>query len=67
MILICFRRVRKHTNLPFLMDEAVHDVESVLDVWKDGIADIMSIKISKFGGVTKMKQVLYRICGRKQH
>ncbi len=43
--------------MPFLMDEAVCDLHTILEVWKESAADIIGLKTSKFGGVTKMKQV----------
>jgi L-alanine-DL-glutamate epimerase-like enolase superfamily enzyme len=50
--------VRKHTDLPFVLDENVEDVRSVIQAWADNAADVVNIKISKFGGLTKAKQVL---------
>ena len=63
-------QVRSKTSLPFVMDESVNDVESLLRLWKHSGADVVNIKISKFGGLTKAKQVnkllsrniLTRIC-----
>eukprot|EP00794_Sanderia_malayensis_P014318 gene14318-15807_t len=49
-------RVRKHTNLPFVLDEVVHDVDSLIKAHHDNAADIVNLKISKFGGLTKIKQ-----------
>lgn len=51
------RRVRRHTDLPLVMDESVHDVRSLLEVAGDGGADVVNVKISKFGGLTRAKQV----------
>jgi L-alanine-DL-glutamate epimerase-like enolase superfamily enzyme len=50
--------VRNHTNLPFVLDEVVDDINSLLDAVKDGSADVVNIKISKFGGLTKAKQAV---------
>ena len=49
-------RVRQHSNLPFVLDETVCDVASLLQVHKDNAADVVNLKISKFGGITKIKQ-----------
>ena len=49
--------VRRHTDLPFVMDETVNDVGSLLDCHREAAADVVNIKISKFGGLTKAKQV----------
>jgi len=50
--------VRGNTNLPFVLDEVVDDIHSLLDTVKDGAADVVNIKISKFGGLTKAKQAV---------
>ena len=55
--------VRQHTNLPFVLDEVVDDVQSLLDVYKDGSADVVNVKISKFGGLTKARQGL-ELCSK---
>merc|ERR1711872_204284 len=52
------RIVRNNTNLPFVLDEVVDDINSLLDTVKDGSADVVNIKISKFGGLTKAKQAV---------
>ena len=49
--------VRRHTDLPFVLDENVNDLHTLLETWKEGAADVVNIKISKFGGITKAKQV----------
>jgi len=50
--------VRKNTNLPFVLDEVVDDIHSLLNQAKDNCADVVNIKISKFGGLTKAKQAI---------
>ena len=49
-------RVRAHTNLPFILDEVVNDIETLLHVHCDQSADVVNLKISKFGGISKLKQ-----------
>ena len=49
--------IRRHTNLPFILDENIHDVATLLRAHNDGAADLVNIKISKLGGLTKAKQV----------
>ena len=51
--------MRRHTDLPFVMDETVNDVGSLLDCHREAATDVVNIKISKFGGLTKAKQVKY--------
>lgn len=49
--------VRSHTHLPFILDENITDLDSVLRLHKDKAADVINLKISKVGGLTKAKQV----------
>ncbi len=57
--------VRQHTNLPFVMDENVNGIDMLLRMYNDRAADVVNLKISKFGGLTKTKQVgrLYEFIG----
>ncbi|MEM1354013.1 MAG: cis-3-hydroxy-L-proline dehydratase [Planctomycetota bacterium] len=48
--------IRRNTNLPFVMDEVINDVHSILQGAQDMAMDVVNIKISKFGGLTKAKQ-----------
>ena len=50
--------VRKHTNLPFVIDESVTDLQSLVKAWLDHTADVVNIKISKFGGITRAKEAV---------
>ena len=50
--------VRKHTNLPFVIDESVTDLQSLVKAWLDHAADVVNIKISKFGGITRAKEAI---------
>ncbi len=47
--------VRKHTTLPMVYDEVVHDVPSLLRAVRDGGAGAFNLKVSKVGGLTKAK------------
>ena len=49
-------RVRQHTNLPFILDENIHSIENLVRAYTDHAADIVNLKISKLGGLTKAKQ-----------
>ena len=55
--------VRQHTDLPFVLDEVVNDLHSLLIAHQDGAADVVNIKISKFGGITKARQAL-ELCSK---
>jgi L-alanine-DL-glutamate epimerase-like enolase superfamily enzyme len=47
--------IRRRTDHPFVMDECINGVSSLLRAHADGGADVVNIKISKFGGLSKAK------------
>jgi cis-L-3-hydroxyproline dehydratase len=47
--------VRKHTTLPMVYDEVVHDVPTLLRAVREGGAGAFNLKVSKVGGLTKAK------------
>lgn len=49
--------VRRHTNHPFVLDENIHSLEALLQAQRDLAMDVVNIKISKLGGITKARQV----------
>ncbi len=48
--------VRRHTDLPFVLDEVIDSVHAILRGAADGAMDVVNIKISKFGGLTRARQ-----------
>jgi L-alanine-DL-glutamate epimerase-like enolase superfamily enzyme len=48
--------IRRRTSHPFVMDEHVNDISVLMKAHADHAADVVNIKISKFGGLTKAKQ-----------
>ncbi len=48
--------IRRNTNLPFVLDEVIDSVDAILKGAADHAMDVVNIKISKFGGLTKAKQ-----------
>ncbi|MBT5020902.1 mandelate racemase/muconate lactonizing enzyme family protein [bacterium] len=48
--------IRRNTHLPFVMDEVIDSVDAILKGAADQAMDVVNIKISKFGGLTKAKQ-----------
>ncbi len=48
--------VRKHTDHPFVLDEVIDGMDVLLRGHADRAMDVVNIKISKFGGLTKAKQ-----------
>jgi cis-L-3-hydroxyproline dehydratase len=49
--------VRRHTNRPFVLDEVIDDVTQVLRGYRDQAMDVINLKISKVGGLTKARQI----------
>lgn len=48
--------IRKHTDHPFILDEAIDTIDCLLRAHADRAMDVVNLKISKFGGLTKLKQ-----------
>jgi L-alanine-DL-glutamate epimerase-like enolase superfamily enzyme len=48
--------VRRHTNLPFVLDEVIDGIDILMRGRADLAMDAVNIKISKFGGITKARQ-----------
>jgi cis-L-3-hydroxyproline dehydratase len=48
--------IRRHTDHPFVLDEVIDSVDVLLRGHTDRAMDVVNIKISKFGGLTKAKQ-----------
>jgi L-alanine-DL-glutamate epimerase-like enolase superfamily enzyme len=48
--------IRRHTDHPFVLDEVIDAIDVLLRAWADRAADVVSLKISKLGGLTKTKQ-----------
>ncbi len=49
--------VRRHTDHPFVLDENIDSLENLMRGQKDLAMDVVNIKISKLGGITKARQV----------
>ncbi|MGA7415157.1 MAG: cis-3-hydroxy-L-proline dehydratase [Bryobacteraceae bacterium] len=49
--------VRRHTNRPFVLDEVIDDLAMVLRGVSDQAMDVINLKISKVGGLTKARQI----------
>ena len=48
--------VREHTDLPFILDESIDDLRSLLRAAADRAMDAVNLKISKLGGLTRARQ-----------
>jgi L-alanine-DL-glutamate epimerase-like enolase superfamily enzyme len=49
--------VRRMTDHPFVLDESIDGIEVLLRATADRAADVVNIKISKLGGLTRARQV----------
>jgi len=49
--------VRTHTSRPFVLDEVIDDVHMVVRAFKDQAMDVINLKISKVGGLTRARQI----------
>src|SRR5215204_5369510 len=49
--------VRRHTDHPFVLDENVDSLEMLLRARNDLAMDVVNLKISKLGGLTRTKQL----------
>lgn len=48
--------VRRHTDHPFVLDENIDSLEMLLRAKADLAMDVVNLKISKLGGLTKIRQ-----------
>lgn len=48
--------IRRRTDHPFVLDESIDGLEPLLRGYGDGAMDVVNIKISKFGGLTRARQ-----------
>jgi L-alanine-DL-glutamate epimerase-like enolase superfamily enzyme len=48
--------VRRHTDHPFVLDEVIDSIDVLLRGHADRAMDVVNIKISKLGGLTKARQ-----------
>ena len=48
--------IRRRTNHPFVMDESINGLDALMRGHADLAMDVVNIKISKLGGLTKAKQ-----------
>ena len=49
--------VRRHTNRPFVLDEVVDGIDMVVRAVGDQAMDVINLKISKVGGLTRARQI----------
>ncbi len=49
--------IRRRTDHPFVLDESIDSLEVLLRAHADGAMDVINLKISKVGGLTKARQI----------
>lgn len=49
--------VRQHTDRPFILDEVVDGVDMLVRALNDHAMDVINLKISKVGGLTRARQI----------
>jgi L-alanine-DL-glutamate epimerase-like enolase superfamily enzyme len=49
--------VRRRTALPFILDENIDGIAALLRGHRDGAMDVINLKISKVGGLTRARQI----------
>ena len=49
--------VRRRTSHPFVLDETIDSVDVLLRAHAEGAMDVINLKISKVGGLTKARQI----------
>jgi L-alanine-DL-glutamate epimerase-like enolase superfamily enzyme len=49
--------VRRRTSHPFVLDETIDGIDVLLRAHADGAMDVINLKISKVGGLTKARQI----------
>lgn len=52
----CFT-VRQHSDHPMILDEIVQGLDVLLRAYRDGAVDVLNLKISRVGGLTKARQM----------
>ena len=51
------RSVRENVSLPFILDESIDSLEMLLRAYNDRAMDIINLKISKVGGMSRARQI----------
>ena len=49
--------IRRRTALPFVLDESIDSVQALLQAHADGAMDVINLKISKVGGISKARLI----------
>ncbi len=50
-------QVRRHTPYPIGIDEGLHTMQDLLRIQRDGIAELVNIKLNRVGGLTRARRM----------
>ena len=50
-------RVRRQTSYPIGVDEGLHTMQDLIRIQRDGIAELVNIKLNRVGGLTKARRM----------
>ncbi len=50
-------QVRRQTNYPICVDEGLHTIDDLIRIQRDGIAELVNIKINRVGGLTRARRL----------
>ncbi len=50
-------QVRRNTHYPIGIDEGLHTMQDLLRIQRDGIAELVNIKLNRVGGLTKARRM----------
>ena len=56
--------IRRHTDLPFILDESLDSMAAISRAAADSAMDVANIKISKMGGLSKARLARDYLCTR---
>jgi L-alanine-DL-glutamate epimerase-like enolase superfamily enzyme len=56
--------IRRHTDLPFILDESMDSMAAIRRACADGGMDVVNIKLSKFGGFGKSRLARDFLCSQ---
>jgi L-alanine-DL-glutamate epimerase-like enolase superfamily enzyme len=54
--------IRRHTDLPFILDESMDTMQAIVRACSDSAMDVVNIKLSKLGGFSKSRLVRDFLC-----
>jgi L-alanine-DL-glutamate epimerase-like enolase superfamily enzyme len=56
--------VRRHTDLPFILDESMDSMQAIARACADRAMDVVNVKISKMGGISRARQARDFLCSQ---